>query len=51
MICNFYHPMSTLLMSSCAFGGYDLVMQAYNIALEQGYRFGCSGDAMLILDD
>ncbi len=51
MIGNFYHPESTLLMSECAFGGYDLVMKAYNLALENGYRFGCYGDAMLILDD
>ena len=51
MICNFYHPMSTLLMSSCAFGGYELVMKAYQLAQEHGYKFGCYGDAMLILDD
>ncbi len=51
MICNFYHPLSTLLMSACAFGGYDLVMEAYQKALDNGYRFGCYGDAMLILDD
>ena len=51
MVCNFYHPLSTLLMSACAFGGYDLVMQAYQMALDNGYRFGCFGDAMLILDD
>jgi S-adenosylmethionine:tRNA ribosyltransferase-isomerase len=51
MVCNFYHPLSTLLMSACAFGGYDLVMKAYDMAIENGYRFGCYGDAMLILDD
>jgi S-adenosylmethionine:tRNA ribosyltransferase-isomerase len=51
MVCNFYHPLSTLLMSTCAFGGYDLVMEAYQKALDNGYRFGCYGDAMLILDD
>ncbi len=51
MVCNFYHPLSTLLMSACAFGGYDLVMEAYQKALDNGYRFGCYGDAMLILDD
>ena len=51
MICNFYHPLSTLLMSACAFGGYELVMEAYQKALDNGYRFGCYGDAMLILDD
>ena len=51
MIANFYHPYSTLLMSTAAFGGYDLVMEAYDIAVKNGYRFGCYGDAMLILDD
>ncbi len=51
MVCNFYHPQSTLMMSACAFGGYDLVMKAYDLALENGYRFGCYGDAMLMLDD
>jgi len=51
MIANFYHPMSTLLMSTCAFGGYDLVMKAYEQAVENGYLFGCYGDAMLILND
>ena len=51
MVCNFYHPQSTLMMSSCAFGGYELIMKAYDMAVENGYRFGCYGDAMLILDD
>lgn len=51
MIANFYHPYSTLLMSTAAFGGYDLVMEAYKQALENDYRFGCYGDAMLILND
>jgi len=51
MIANFYHPQSTLLMATAAFGGYDLVMKAYDLAVENGYKFGCYGDAMLILDD
>ena len=51
MIANFYHPMSTLLMETAAFGGYDLVMEAYDKAVEHGYMFGCYGDALLILDD
>jgi S-adenosylmethionine:tRNA ribosyltransferase-isomerase len=32
-----------------AFGGYDKVMNAYNVALQEGYRFGPYGDAMLII--
>jgi S-adenosylmethionine:tRNA ribosyltransferase-isomerase len=51
MIANFYHPMSTLLMTTAAFGGYDLVMKAYDMALQNDYKFGCFGDALLILDD
>ncbi len=48
MVTNFHTPMSTLLMLTAAFGGYDLVMEAYNEAVKEGYRFGCYGDAMLI---
>ena len=51
MIVNFYHPESTMLMATAAFGGYDLVMEAYHTALKHGFKFGCYGDAMLILDD
>ena len=43
--------LSASLVSACAFGGYELVMKAYDMAIENGYRFGCYGDAMLILDD
>jgi S-adenosylmethionine:tRNA ribosyltransferase-isomerase len=49
MISNFHLPYSTLLMMVAAFGGYDLVMKAYNIALKENYKFGTYGDAMLIL--
>ena len=51
MITNFYHSESIMLMATAAFGGYDLVMEAYNLAVKHDYRFGCYGDAMLILDD
>lgn len=50
MIANFYMPYSTMLMLTAAFGGYDYVMNAYNVALKEGYRFGLYGDAMLIID-
>ncbi len=49
MITNFHLPYSTLLMLTAAFGGYDHVMNAYEIALKEGYRFGVYGDAMLII--
>jgi S-adenosylmethionine:tRNA ribosyltransferase-isomerase len=51
MIANFYHPYSTLLMETAAFGGYDLVMEAYDLAVKNGYMFGCYGDALLIVND
>lgn len=51
MIANFYHPESIMIMTTAAFGGYDLVMEAYEKAVDNGYMFGCFGDAMLILDD
>jgi S-adenosylmethionine:tRNA ribosyltransferase-isomerase len=51
MITNFHLPLSTMLMLVAAFGGYDLIMKAYNEALKENYRFGTYGDAMLILDD
>ena len=49
MVSNFHLPMSPMLMISCAFGGYDLVMKAYEQAVKKEYRFGAYGDAMLIL--
>lgn len=49
MITNFHLPYSTLLMMTAAFGGYDLIMQAYEEAVKEGYRFGAYGDAMLII--
>ena len=51
MIANFYHPESTMMMLTAAFGGYDVVYEAYEQAVEKGYQFGCFGDALLILDD
>ncbi len=50
MIANFYMPYSTMLMLTAAFGGYEYVMNAYNVALKENYRFGLYGDAMLIID-
>ena len=49
LITNFHMPESTLLMMGAAFGGYDLVMKAYEIAIKEKYRFFSYGDAMLIL--
>ena len=49
MITNFHTPESTLLMMVAAFGGYDLIMEAYQEAIKEKYRFFSYGDAMLIL--
>jgi S-adenosylmethionine:tRNA ribosyltransferase-isomerase len=49
MITNFHLPVSTLMMMVCAFGGYDLTMEAYKKAVKDKYRFGTYGDAMLII--
>lgn len=49
LITNFHMPESTLLMMACAFGGYDLVMKAYQTAIKEEYRFFSYGDAMLII--
>ena len=47
---NFYLPMSSQLLMVAAFAGYEETMNAYHEAVEQGYRFGDYGDAMLIVD-
>lgn len=49
LISNFHMPLSTMLMMVAAFGGYDLVMKAYDVAVKEGYQFGAYGDAMLVL--
>jgi S-adenosylmethionine:tRNA ribosyltransferase-isomerase len=50
MVTNFHMPYSTLLMLVAAYGGYDLIMKAYDEALKNDYRFGTYGDAMLIIE-
>lgn len=49
IVSNFHLPCSTMLMAVAAFGGFDLVMKAYDIALKEDYKFGPYGDAMLII--
>lgn len=49
LITNFHLPESTLIMLVSAFAGYDNVMNAYNIAVKEKYRFFSFGDAMLII--
>jgi S-adenosylmethionine:tRNA ribosyltransferase-isomerase len=49
MVTNFHLPKSSLLIMIAAFGGFDLVMEAYHQAVKEKYRFYSYGDAMLIL--
>jgi len=49
LITNFHTPRSTLLMLVCAFGGYDLIMHAYQEAIRNNYRFYSYGDSMMIV--
>lgn len=48
MITNFHLPESTLLMLVCAFAGRERILQAYELAMEEGYRFYSFGDAMYL---
>ena len=48
LLTDFHLPYSTMLMMVSAFGGYEHIMHAYEVAVEEGYHFGCYGDAMLI---
>jgi S-adenosylmethionine:tRNA ribosyltransferase-isomerase len=49
MITNFHLPESTLVMMAAAFAGYGNLMQAYQEAIKEKYRFFSYGDAMLII--
>lgn len=50
LVTNFHKPLSVMLMLEAAYGGYEKVMNAYKVAVEEKYRFGAFGDAMLIVD-
>jgi len=49
MISNFHPPKSTLMMSVAAFAGLELIHEAYEVAIKEGYKFLAYGDAMLII--
>ena len=51
LIGNFYHPESPMMMTEASFVGYDLLYEGYQRALKEDYKFGCYGDALLMLDD
>jgi S-adenosylmethionine:tRNA ribosyltransferase-isomerase len=48
MITNFHLPKSTLIMLVSAFAGRERILQTYETAIKEGYRFYSFGDAMLI---
>lgn len=48
LLTNFHLPQSTLLMLVCAFGGKQPIMEAYQHAVEQKYRFYSYGDCMFV---
>lgn len=49
MITNFHLPKSTLIMMVSAFAGREVILNAYQTAIQRHYRFYSFGDAMLIL--
>ena len=49
MITNFHLPKSSLVIMACAFGGKELILDAYQEAIKEKYRFFSYGDAMLII--
>lgn len=49
LVTNFHLPKTSLLIMTCAFGGYDLIMEAYKKAIKDKYRFFSYGDAMMVV--
>jgi S-adenosylmethionine:tRNA ribosyltransferase-isomerase len=49
LITNFHLPESLPLINAAAFCGYELLMEAYQVAIKEKYKFFMYGDAMLIL--
>ncbi len=49
LVTNFHLPKTSLMIMAAAFAGYDLMMEAYNTAMKEKYRFFSYGDAMLII--
>jgi len=48
LITNFHLPRSSLIMLVSAFAGKEKILDAYRIAMQEGYRFYSFGDAMFI---
>ena len=51
LITNFHLPESTLVMLVSALAGRENVLHAYDVAVQEKYRFFSFGDAMFITND
>jgi S-adenosylmethionine:tRNA ribosyltransferase-isomerase len=49
LITNFHLPRTTLLLLVCAFAGRENILNAYEVAKREGYRFFSYGDCMMII--
>lgn len=49
LVTNFHLPMSSMMMMSAAFIGYDFTYEVYNEAMKEEYKFFTYGDAMLVI--
>jgi S-adenosylmethionine:tRNA ribosyltransferase-isomerase len=49
LLTNFHLPESILYMTTCAFGGYETITEAYQVAIKEKYKFYTYGDVMLII--
>jgi S-adenosylmethionine:tRNA ribosyltransferase-isomerase len=50
MLTSFHMPKSMMMMVVSTFSGFDLLKEAYRKAIKERYKWGCYGDAMLIMD-
>jgi S-adenosylmethionine:tRNA ribosyltransferase-isomerase len=49
LVTNFHLPVSSVLLLVCAFAGREFILNAYDEAKREGYRFYSYGDGMLIV--
>jgi S-adenosylmethionine:tRNA ribosyltransferase-isomerase len=49
LVTNFHLPKTSLFVMTCAFMGFDLTLEAYEVAIKNKYRFFGYGDCMLII--
>lgn len=48
-LTNFHWPMESLLALTCAFGGADVIREAHEVAVREGYLFSDYGDRLLVI--